>query len=157
MFHSKNPSLFGRPSGAIAVVRELMSSADALRDFSVSLIADDSGAAPGAGRMLSQFEGQLCAYFDAEESSGYFDRLSETDETFRTRVDAFQRTRDGLRLDVACLGHLLRSTVAADTCDLGHRIGGVIDEFDRHEDAETELLQDFFRYEHVRPVIAGAP
>lgn len=158
MFHSStNPSLFGRPSGASAIVRELTSTADALRDLAVSLTTDDSDAAGGASRKLSDFEGRLSAYFDAEEGCGYFATLGQTDETFRTRVDAFQRTRSDLRHTVACLRRLARSTVVADACDLGHRIGDVVDEFDRHEVAEAELLQDFFRHDHFQPLIGGAP
>jgi hypothetical protein len=48
MFHSTNPSLFERPNGATAVVRELTFTVGGLRDLSGLLIADDSDAARGA-------------------------------------------------------------------------------------------------------------
>jgi hypothetical protein len=155
MFHSSHPSLFGRPSGVMSGTRDLTFTVDTLRDLSMSLLSD-SRAGPDASGTLSDFAAQLSTYFDAEESGDYYATLGRADEAFRTRAGALQQTHDDLRVAVASLRHLAHSTVTSDTFDLGRRIGSVLDEFERHEEAEARLLQDFFQHDHAAPSIAPA-
>jgi hypothetical protein len=148
MFHSFNPSLFGRPSGVLAETRALESSIAALRAVSVSLRELKDSARDDAGPVLADFAARLSVYFDAEEGGGYFETIAGGNSQLQSRVADLGDVHEKLRDSVSSARRKAHSSSDYDMANLGGHIDRIIDEFERHEDEERALLQEFFLREH---------
>jgi hypothetical protein len=143
MFHSLNPTLFGRPAGVLSEAESLLVTIGELRRVSDALIAHMPHATTHARLLLSDFSAQLSTYFDAEENGGYFQTIVTDRADLEPRIAILRATHDRLRDSVASLRRLARNE--SDSTTLGHGIADVIDALDRHEVMERALLQEFLQ------------
>lgn len=144
MFHSNNPTLFGRPERIVAGAEALRSTILGLRRVSLSLLGAVPPSALEARGLLSDFSAQLSVYFGAEEhsDSGYYGTIGAGYPEVEGKVDGIERSHDELRDSVASIRRFARD--GGEARELGHRIDGVVDGFERQEHEENELLQEFF-------------
>lgn len=141
MFHSSNPTLFGRPMSVLAESRALRSTVSELRSVCLSLMGRTPRAFVDADRALTDFSGRLSSYFDAKESSAHFRTIVEECPSLGERASSVVQNHESLKQSVSWV---LGLTARANATRLARHIGTVLDKFERHEDAESELLQDFF-------------
>ena len=141
MFVSSTPTLFGRPEavqsgdGALRLtIVELRSVCDALRD-------SDVRAGATARRLLSDFSAELFVYFDAEEGDDYFETMVMDCPHLKGQVDRLQAAHDVLRDSAGSLQQL--ASCGGPEALLADAIGDLVDDFEQHENAENELLQQF--------------
>lgn len=142
MFHSSNPTLFGRPSGVLAQAESLRTTIVALRSLSSALIDEKPEGRGEARRLLSDFSATLSMYFDVAEGSRYFRAAVADCPMLEAEVARLGRGHDSLRDSVASLRRLAHDGTA--TAELGRGIVRVIDEFEQRETAENALLQQVF-------------
>lgn len=148
MFHSSHPTQFGRPEGVHSGTEALRSTIAGLRRVSISLMKYIPAATIEARRLLLEFSARLSTYFDAEEASGYFGMIRAEFPVLERKVAVLvQAHRDFLEA-VTSLRRLAREGMESD--DLARRIGRVVDDFEQHEHAENDLLDDFFLREEAR-------
>ncbi|HEX4337823.1 MAG TPA: hypothetical protein VH062_18060 [Polyangiaceae bacterium] len=150
MFHSSNPTLFGRPEGVLAETEALHSTLAGLRRVSNSLIGNVAQARIEARRLLATFSSVLARYFNGAESGAYFGAILAEYPHLAKRVSALGSSRADLQGSVTSVRRLAFRD--ADTAELGRRIDGVIDVFEEHERSEAALLRDFFGGGRVRAV-----
>jgi len=141
MFHSSNPSLFGRPAGVIAEAEALQSTIVELRRLSRSLIEEHPPGGDRARLLLADFSAQLATYFDAEEAGGYFRTIVTDRPDLGQRVHLLEQAHEDLRENVASLRRLAHD--GSETVELGMGIEDVIASFEDHEAAEIGLLHEF--------------
>ena len=144
MFHSTNPSLFGRPEGVLSTVYALRASVGTLRDVSMSLRGEKSQAYVAAGRALGDFSATLSTYFDAEENGGYFAGIVDDCPDFKSRISGLEETHEHLRDSIASARRMADRTEQSQMPALARHIDCILSDLARHEHAENELLQDFF-------------
>ena len=144
MFHSTNPSLFGRPDGVLSRVYALRASVITLRGVSVSLRGENSRAYVAAGRALGDFSATLSTYFDAEENGGYFAGIVDDCPDFKSRISSPEETHGHLRESIASVRRMATRAERSQMPALARHIDRILDDLERHEHAENELLQDFF-------------
>lgn len=143
MFHESNPTLFGRTDGVLAQTEALHSTLAELRYTSNALVSDDSQATIRARRQLATLSASLAVYFDAEEARGYFATIVEECPDLEGRAITLDLARQDLRHRVTFVRRLaFRDT---DTAELGRRIDGIVERFERHERSERDFLETFFR------------
>lgn len=142
MFHSQNPTLFGRPELVVAETETLRSTIGRLRHLSHLLRSEGSCSAFEARSLLSDFSAQLSGYFGAEEDHGYFGTITVEHPSLGPQVVALEHAHDELRDSVASLRRFARDE--GESIELGRRIDHVIDGFEQHEHEENDLLQEFF-------------
>lgn len=142
MFHSSHPTLFGRPAGVHSETEALRSTIAGLRRVSASLLSYSPQATIEARSLLSDFSARLSTYFDAEEASGYFGMIAAQYPGLEPQVVVLEQEHVDFREAVSSLRRLARD--GTETADLSRRIGVVIDNFEQHEHAENDLLDDFF-------------
>lgn len=142
MFHSAQPSLFGRPNAVVMESELLRSTISRLRRLSTSRFKDARHAMTETRTLLSEFSARISSYFDAEESGGYYGTISMDCPGLVPKVAELEQAHTHLRHAVASLRRLIRDgTVVAD---VGRRIGLVMDDFEALEHAEKDLIQEFF-------------
>jgi hypothetical protein len=142
MFHSSNPTLFGRPDGVLGQSEMLWRTIGGLRRVSHELSENMGQATIEARRLLAALSTSLSTYFDASEANGYFAAITAECPSLVEPVRALSEARERLQLSVTSVRRLaFRST---DAPELGLRIDGVLDGFEAHERSECELLQRFF-------------
>lgn len=141
MFHSVNPSFFGRPLGVISGSRSLRSTVSELRGVCLSLMGRTPRAFVDAHRALSDLSVRLSGYFDSHESAEHFKAIAEECPSLRARADTVEQGHEDLKESVTLLRDLVRH---ANASRLARRIGRVLDRLEQHEHAESELLQEFF-------------
>ncbi len=141
MFHSSNPSLFGRPTSVRSESRALRSTVSELRSVCVSLLGRGPRAFVDADRALADFAGRLSTYFDAGQAAPYFKTIVEECPSLGARATSIERDHQHLKQSVDWVRGL---TNRANPTRLARHIGTVLDRFEEHEDAEKALLQDFF-------------
>jgi hypothetical protein len=90
---------------------------------------------------LTDLFGRLSVYFDAVENHTYFETIGQECPSLRGRATAVQKEREDLKEVVSSLRDLAWH---ANATRLARHIGSVLDRLAQHENAETELLQDFF-------------
>jgi len=142
MFHSSNPTLFGRPNGVLAETEALWRTLAGLRRVSGALLGSASQATIEARRLLATFSTNLSTYFDTAESRGYFGTIVAECPDLEDRVTAIGQAREDLQTSVTSVRRLAFRT--EDSAELGRRIGGVVEGFEKHEHSESELLRRFF-------------
>ncbi|HEX3596787.1 MAG TPA: hypothetical protein VHU80_16875 [Polyangiaceae bacterium] len=142
MFHSPNPTLFGRPDGVLTETEALWRTVAGLRGVAAALAGSASQVTIEARRLLANFSTNLAAYFNVKEAGGYFGAIVAERPDLEKRVTALTRGRAELKDSVTSVRRLSFRT--ADRMELGRRIGGVVEGFEKHEQSENELLQTFF-------------
>ena len=142
MFHSSNPTLFGRTDGVLGESEVLWRTIGGLRRVSHELTEDLDHATIEARRLLASLSTSLSTYFDATEANGYFATIVAECPSLGERVRALCEARARLRLSVTSVRRLAFRTT--DAAELGLRIDGVLEGFEAHERSECELLQRFF-------------
>ena len=142
MFHSFNPTLFGRTEGVLGQSAVLWRTIGSLRRVSHELSENVGQATIEARRLLAALSTSLSTYFDATESNGYFATITADCPSLVERVRALSEGRERLQLSVTSVRRLAFRTT--DAAELGFRIDGVLEDFDEHERSECELLQRFF-------------
>lgn len=142
MFHSNNPTLFGRPARIVAGTEALRLTIDRLRRVSHSLLGHVPEGAVEARSLLSDFAAQVSDYLDAEDTSGYHGTIRAGHPGTERHVDGLERGHDELRDSVAAIRRFARD--GGEGRELGHRIDELVADFERKEHAENELLQEFF-------------
>ena len=142
MFHSANPSLFGRTEGVLGASEALRRTIGGLRRVSHELAGDAGPATIEARRLLAALSTSLSSCFDATEANGYFAAILAACPSLAERVRALCKDRARLQLSVTAVRRLAFRTT--DAAALGLRIGGVLEGFEEHERSECELLQQFF-------------
>ena len=141
MFHSTNPSLFGRPAPVLSGSRELRLSVLELRRVCVSLMGRTPRAFVEADTALTDLFSRLSVYFEAVENNAYFHTIAQECPSLRDRASAVEGEHENLKQSVSSLRDLAWN---ANATRLARHIGSVLDRLEQHENAETELLQDFF-------------
>jgi hypothetical protein len=141
VFHSKNPSLFGRPASVLAESLGLRLSVLELRRVCVSLMGRTPRAFVEADSGLADLFSRLSIYFDIAENDAYFQAMTLECPGLRDRANALGREHEDLKCSVGSLRDLAWS---ANATRLAKHIGSVLDRLQQHENAEAELLQDFF-------------
>lgn len=142
MFHSSNPTLFGRTDGVLGQSEVLWRTIGGLRRVSHELSENMGESTIEARRLLAALSMSLSTYFDTTEANGYFATIVAECPSFLERVRALCEARHELQLSVTTVRRLAFRTV--DASELGLRISGVVDGFEAHERSECELLQKFF-------------
>lgn len=142
MFHATNPTLFGRPEGVLSETEALQSTLVQLRSVAAALTARAPRAPLVARRLLATFAANLRMYFALEDATRYFGAMESHYPFLGPQVAATARTRKRLRDSVTALRRLAR--LNPDLPDLGPRIITVVKAFERQEQAENELLQEYF-------------
>jgi hypothetical protein len=142
MFHSSNPTLFGRTEGVLGESELLSRTIGGLRRNSHELAENVDQANIEARRLLATLSTSLSAYFDAVEANGYFATIVADCPGLGQRVQALCEAREHLQLSVTSARRLAFCTT--DAAELGQRIGGVLDGLEAHERSERDLLQRFF-------------
>ena len=141
MFHSTNPSLFGRPASVLSESHGLRLSVSELRRVCMSLMSRTPRAFGEADSGLSELSSRLSAYFNVVESNAHFRAIAEECPSLRNRASAVEKEHEDLKQSVTWLRDL---ALHANATRLARRIGSVLDRLEQHEHAEKELLQDFF-------------
>lgn len=142
MFHSNNPTLFGRPGSVVAGATALRSTIVRLRGLSRSLTSEAPQAPTGVHELLSRFADQLSGYFDPEETSDHHGTIGEGRPDLGGKLEGLEHGHSELRDSVAALGRFAHEEGEAG--ELGRRIDHVVDDFEQQEHGENELLQEFF-------------
>jgi hypothetical protein len=142
MFHSSNPSLFGRSMDVASQSHELRSTVSKLRSVCLSLLGREPPAFASARLGLSDLAGHMSVYFDTEKSAAHFKAIVEECPSLEAQARSVERNREDLKQSVAWLGGLVSH---ANATRLARHIGSLLDRFEKHEHTENELLQDFFR------------
>src|ERR1051325_4676206 len=135
MFHSMNPSLFGRPASVLSESRRLRSSVLELRRVCVSLMGRTPRAFVEADAGLTDLFRRLSVYFDIAENEAYFHAIAEECPSLRDRSSAVGREHEDLKHSVSSLRDL---ACHANATRLAKHIGSVLDRLEQHENAETE-------------------
>lgn len=141
MFHSSNPSLFGRPTSVRSESGALRSTVSELRRICLALLSRGPRAFVDADRALAEFAGRLSSYFDAGQATPYFKIIVEECPSLGARATSLEQDHESLKQSVDWVRGL---STRANPTRLARHIGGVLDRFEEHEHAETALLQDFF-------------
>jgi len=144
MFHATNPTLFGRPESVLSRSRALQSTVSDLRRASSCLSSNLPDAYLTAFRLLSDVSGQLSGYFEAMESARYFDAIARECPSLEGRARVLERAHGHLKKSFSSANALARGGEKICTRSLSAHIEDLLDEFAEHEQAEGELLQDFF-------------
>ena len=142
MFHSANPTLFGRTEGVLGESEALWRTIGGLRRVSRELSENRGPATIEARRLLAALSTSLSNYFDAREANGYFATILAACPGFVERVSALCEDRERLQLSVTSARRLAFRTT--DAPELGLRIGCLLECVEEHERGECELLQRFF-------------
>ena len=142
MFHSSNPTLFGRTDGVLGESEVLWRTIGGLRRVSQELSENVAPATIEARRLLAALSTSLATYFNATDATDYFAPIVAECPSLGERVRALCVAREGLRVSVTSVRRLAFRTT--DVAELGVRIDGVLDGVERHERSECELLQTFF-------------
>jgi len=142
MFHSANPTLFGRTDGVLGESEVLWRTIGGLRRVSHQLSANEGPATIEARRLLAALSTSLSSYFDATEANGYFATILAECPGFVEGVRTLCEARERLQLSVTSVRRLAFRTT--DAAELGLRIHGVLEGLEEHERSECELLQRFF-------------
>jgi hypothetical protein len=142
MFHSNNPTLFGRPSDIVTGTLTLRSTIAKMRALSRSLASDVPHEAAEVRELLSGFAEQLSVYFDAEEAGSYYGTILVGHPGPEGKAAGLERGHDVLRDLVASVRRFARD--GGESRELGRRIDLVVDDFERQEHEENDLLQEFF-------------
>jgi hypothetical protein len=145
MFHSSNPTLFGRPPGVLADADALASAVSTLREVGISLQGGGiSARALSASHALTRISDHLSAYLDAEEGSGYLNAIGAQSALFRFRVNALETAHRELRDAVSSAEQWAAVLSDSDAPEFGRRIANIVDQLEQHDEAERDLFQDFF-------------
>lgn len=144
MFHSFHPSPFETPNSALPEAAALRSSISALRGVCESLLRNEPEALHAARGMLADFSARLSVYLSSEEGDGHFEAIVDECPGLDSRVRRLERTHDALRGSIASACLLARDEENSDGPSLGRHIEQLLDELERHERAQNQLLQDFF-------------
>lgn len=142
MFHSANPTLFGRTEGVLGESEALWRTIGGLRRVSHQLSEHTGTATIEARRLLAALSTSLSNYFDATEANGYFATILAACPGLVERVRELCEDRELLQLSITSVRRLAFRT--ADAAELSVRIDGVLEGFEEHERSECELLQRFF-------------
>jgi len=142
MFHSSNPTLFGRTEGVIGESAVLWRTIGGLRRISHELSENVDDANIEARRLLATLSTSLLTYFDATEAEVYFATIVADCPSLVHGVGTLCEARERLQRSVTSARRLAFRTT--DAAELGHRIDRVLDGFEAHEHSELELLQKFF-------------
>lgn len=143
MFHSMNPTLFGRPAGVLSEAESLLGTITELRRVSGVLMARAPHGTMHARLLLSDLSAQVSTYFDAEEQGGYFQTIVTDRPDLGPRVALLSAAHDELRESVASLRRLAHD--GSEPMSLGRGIADVIDALEGHEALERALLQEFLQ------------
>ena len=144
MFHSSNPSLFGRPEGVLSEVQALRGTLSELRTVCVSLSEKQPDAVEAATRMLSTLAEHLSIYFDSGSHTAYFKVMTDECPSLAETIAKLASSRARLRDSVAWVQGLADQVTRPNTPLLGRHIVYILDAIVGHEHAEKELLQQFF-------------
>lgn len=144
MFHSSNPSLFGRPHEVLAETQALSATLSELRRACDSLSGKDSNAIVATMRILSQLATHLSVCLDTRAHRGYFEAIAEECPSLEESITMLASGRDRLRDSVAWTQRLADHCTQANTPLFGRHVRHLIDTITGHEDAERELLRQFF-------------
>lgn len=142
MFHSSNPTLFGRTGGVLGESEALRRTIGGLRRVSHELSENMAPATIEARRLLAALSTSLSRYFDASEASGYFATILAACPGLVERISTLCEDRERLQFSVTSVRRLAFRTTDAAELVLG--IDGVLEGFEEHERSERELLQRFF-------------
>ena len=142
MFHSSNPTLFGRPRGVLSESEAIWRTIAGLRRVSEALHAPAFKGVIEARRLLANLSANLSTYFDPKEARGYFGTIVAECPGLAERVTAVGKARAVFQHSVTSVRRLAFRT--ADNAELGRRIDRVVDGFETQEHLETALLQSFF-------------
>jgi hypothetical protein len=144
MFHSSNPSLFGRPAGVLSEVQALRGTLSELRTVCISLSEKQPDAVQAATRMLSSLAEHLSIAFDSGSHTAYFKVMTDECPSLAEPITKLARSRARLRDSVAWVQGLADHVTQSNTPLLGRHIVHILDALVGHEQAENELLQQFF-------------
>lgn len=142
MFHSANPTLFGRTDGVLGESEAIWRTIAGLRRVSHELSENVAPATIEARRLLAALSTSLSSYFDATEANGYFATILTACPGLVERVRVLCEGRERLQLSVTSVRRLAFRT--RDATELGLRIDGVLEGFEEHERSECHLLQRYF-------------
>ena len=145
MFHSSNPSLFGRPDSVLSRSQVLHSIATDLRRACASLKTNSlPNSFSTAVRLLSDFSKELSGYFDEGSSAAHFDAIAIECPSLEPRARVLANGQDDLRESFTAAKKLGGSDEKICTLGFSLHIGDLLDDFDEHESEERQLLQDYF-------------
>jgi hypothetical protein len=95
-------------------------------------------------RLLSDFSRHISGYFEVTESEGYFNAIARECPSLERRARVLERAHGHLKESFATAGAPALGREKVCTLAFSARIDGLLDDFEQHEEAEGELLQDFF-------------
>ncbi|HVU05848.1 MAG TPA: hypothetical protein VHE30_29065 [Polyangiaceae bacterium] len=144
MFHETNPTLFGRPDSVLTGTRALQSTLSELRAANTCLAHNLPDAFFATRRLLSDFSTQLSGYFDVSESARHFNAIARECPSLEHRARVLERAHRLLKRSFATAGEPALRREKVCTLAFSARIDGLLEDFEEHEHAERELLQDFF-------------
>lgn len=139
------PTLFGRATVVDAEHANLIASVRRLRD-ACAILAAAGASTPSAdadlGLLVAAFLADLRPHFVAEDSDDYFGTLVAERPSFVPRISHLREEhaemiRAAERVLALTTGHAHPTQIAAE-------VGDLLDLFEAHEHAETQLLQEFF-------------
>lgn len=116
---------------------------DSLKRVVCALAADPALDRLEARRLLGDFCATLALYFEAGEARRYFRAVLVERPDLEDGVDALLNGRRLLRDSVTYIRRM--AFCRPDAGDLGRGISDVLTQFERHEHAENDLVQRFFR------------
>jgi len=145
MFHTTNPTLFGRPQGVLSRRRALQSTLSDLRTANSCLSSNLPDAFFATLRLMSDFSSQLSGYFEVTESEGHFNAIARECPSLERRARVLEQAHDRLKESFATAISPAAGREKVCTLALSARIDGLLDDFEQHEQAEGELLRDFFQ------------
>jgi hypothetical protein len=90
---------------------------------------------------LSDLSSRLSLYFDVVQNQTYFETIRRECPSLQGRAGAVEKEHADLKESVSSLRDLAWH---ANATRLARHIGSVLDRLEQNENAETELLQDFF-------------
>ena len=143
MFHSSNPSLFGRPDSVLRGSRSIEYTVSELRGACTLLSSNVPHAFSATLHLLTYFSRQLSSYFDGAESSNHFDAIATGCPSLARRARVVERDHEALRKSFAAV-EKVGGLEKVCTLGLARHVTNLLDLFEEHEDAERLLLQDFF-------------
>ncbi len=128
----------------LSTIYALRASVVALRRISLSLQGEMSQDYVAASGALSDFSATLATYFDAEENGGYFAGIVDDRPEFQGRIHKLVETHEDLRATIASARLMADRGERSEMPALGRDIDSILEQLERHERTENELMEDFF-------------
>lgn len=139
------PAFFGRATAVLGQHAVLHETVRALRTWCASSRSRESRS--DLVELMNAFVGQLEAHFAAEESDGYFGTLLTTFPAASASIDRLRTEHASFLLVARALR--IQAPEPASQLEVYTSLRNLLDALDRHERAESLLLQHYFRNAQV--------